>query len=118
MREADIFVLVSNYEGWGRAAVEAMAAGVPVIMTNVGLAGELLRHEYNGLIIPVGDEKALARAVDVLMSDEKLRQKIIANALETVKYLPSWEEYLNNYIHLWRKCYENSRYHTHLQRKR
>ena len=50
-KTADLFLLTSNYEGYGMAVVEAMAAGCPVIMTDVGLAGEVLIDKKDGLVV-------------------------------------------------------------------
>lgn len=60
---ADLFLLTSNYEGYGMTVVEALSSGCPVVMTDVGCAGEVLRHRENGLVVPVGDTGALVRAL-------------------------------------------------------
>lgn len=62
-RQADCYLLTSNYEGYGRTAVDALTHGVPVIMTDVGVAGEIVKNEENGLVVPVSDEHALAKAM-------------------------------------------------------
>ncbi len=56
-------VLPSWYEGWGRVVIEAMQCGVPVIMTDVGCAGEVLRDGVEGRVVPVGDTEAFAQAM-------------------------------------------------------
>ncbi len=56
-------VLPSWYEGWGRVAVEAMHCGLPVVMTDVGCAGEAVRDGKEGRVVPVGDAEALAQAM-------------------------------------------------------
>src|SRR5204862_362456 len=55
----DLFALVSHNEGMGRALVEAMAAGVPVLATNVGGMPEVLEEGRAGLLVPPGDEEAI-----------------------------------------------------------
>lgn len=60
---ADVFLLTSNYEGYGLTVVEALFFGCPVVMTDVGCAGEVLHHGQNGLVVPVGNIKALTRAL-------------------------------------------------------
>ncbi len=65
----DIFVLPSLNEGMGRVLVEAMAAGKPVVASNVGGIPDLVQHEHNGLLVPPGDEKALAAAIRQLIND-------------------------------------------------
>lgn len=66
MAAHDVLCLVSWYEGWGIVSVEAAAAGMPVIMTDVGCAGEFIVHEAHGLVVPVGDTLALTQAVSTL----------------------------------------------------
>ena len=56
----DIFVLPSLNEGMGRVLVEAMAAGKPIVASDVGGIPDLVKHEHNGLLVPAGDEKAKA----------------------------------------------------------
>lgn len=68
-KKADLFLLTSNSEGWGMAAMEAMAAAVPVIMTDVGCAGEILKNEENSLIIPINDKKSLIAAICTMITD-------------------------------------------------
>jgi len=65
----DIFVLPSLNEGMGRVLVEAMAAGKPIVASNVGGIPDLVEHNYNGLLVPPGDEKALAAAIEQLIND-------------------------------------------------
>jgi glycosyltransferase involved in cell wall biosynthesis len=65
----DIFVLPSLNEGMGRVLVEAMAAGKPIVASNVGGIPDLIKHNDNGLLVPPGDEKALAAAIRLLIND-------------------------------------------------
>ena len=59
----DILVLPSLNEGMGRVLVEAMAAGKPIVASSVGGIPDLVQHNHNGLLVPPGDEKALAEAI-------------------------------------------------------
>ena len=58
---ADAFVMASRYEGMPNAMMQAMAAGLPVVGTDVGGIPELIRNKVNGYIVPAGDAAALAR---------------------------------------------------------
>ena len=71
----DVLALPSLNEGMGRVLVEAMAAGKPIVASNVGGIPDLVRHGHNGLLVPPGDEKALADAIKWLLNDpEKSNQ--------------------------------------------
>ncbi len=74
----DLFVLPSLNEGMGRALVEAMAAGRPVVASNVGGIPAIVEDRRTGLLVPPGDVVALAAAID-----ELLRRPDIAQALGT-----------------------------------
>lgn len=103
-RLADCYLLPSNYEGYGRTVMQAMAAGVPIIMTDVGVAGELVRHEETGLVVPVGDRTAFAGAMMRMMHEAELREQVARKAQEIIRALPLREEYLAAYRHLWETC--------------
>ena len=62
MREADAFVLCSNFESFGVVAAEAASQGLPVIATDCGGPGEIIDSE-SGYLVPVGSEEALAAAM-------------------------------------------------------
>jgi glycosyltransferase involved in cell wall biosynthesis len=63
LRACDIFVLNSTYEGLPHVALEAAAAGLPVIATDVGGTREVLQDGVNGQLIPAGDSHALQEAI-------------------------------------------------------
>lgn len=86
---ADMFVMSSRYEGYGRTVVEAMAAGVPVVATDVGCVGSILRHEQEGLVVPVEDASALSRAMMRIIEDEPLRTRLQLAARERIQSLPT-----------------------------
>jgi glycosyltransferase involved in cell wall biosynthesis len=60
---ADLFLLTSNYEGYGRTLVEATAAKLPVITTDVGIARDLFVHGATGYIVPVGSRDDLEKGL-------------------------------------------------------
>ncbi|MFH1822988.1 MAG: glycosyltransferase family 4 protein, partial [Patescibacteria group bacterium] len=107
-KQADVFLLTSNYEGWGLAVIEAASFGLPIIMTDVGCAGEVIKNNESGIVIPVGDEKALEQAMIKLINNKDLRHKLGAGAKEAVQKLPSKEETLNLYKKSWEKANYNA----------
>jgi L-malate glycosyltransferase len=66
---ADIFVLPSRSEGFSNAIVEAMAASLPVVATDVGGNAEAVKHGITGFIVPPEDPESLAAAIKRLISD-------------------------------------------------
>ncbi|HEV8701914.1 MAG TPA: glycosyltransferase [Candidatus Polarisedimenticolia bacterium] len=68
----DLFVLASRNEGMGRALIEAMAVGLPVVGTAVGGVPEVLEEGGAGILVPPGDPEALAAAISRLAADERL----------------------------------------------
>ncbi len=75
--QADVFVFPTEADTFGIVASEAMAAGLPIIATDVGALCEQVEHKVNGLIVPPGDANALNDALQTLKSD---RAKITAMA--------------------------------------
>lgn len=69
----DLFVLASRNEGMGRALVEAMASGVPVIGAAVGGVPDLLDGGEAGCLVPAGDVEGFARAIEALADDAAAR---------------------------------------------
>ena len=102
--QADAFLLTSNYEGWGIVVVEAAAYGLPIIMTDVGCAGELIKNGESGIIIPVVDQKELEKEMIRLVDDTELREKLGRGAKQAIKKLPTKEETLKLYKKSWEKA--------------
>jgi glycosyltransferase involved in cell wall biosynthesis len=75
-KACDVFVLPSDHEGWGLVIVEALAAGKPVITTDVGLAGEVVEDRKYGFVVPKRNEKILAEKIIMLIKDHSLRNKM------------------------------------------
>ena len=73
LRSADIYVLCSDSEGMPYSAIEAMACGLPCVMTNVGELPALLRDKVDGLVIERGSPEKLASCIEVLLENPELR---------------------------------------------
>jgi glycosyltransferase involved in cell wall biosynthesis len=80
LASADVFVLPSVLEGLPLAVLEAMAAGVPVVGTDVPGTREAIRHDDSGLLIPPGDAPSLARAIQSLIDAPDRAGRLVAAA--------------------------------------
>lgn len=76
MADAEIFVLPSDFEGLSNALLEAMMMGLPCVATNCAGCDEVIRSGENGLLIPVGDQRALEKALEQLIADPELAHKL------------------------------------------
>lgn len=79
-RSFDCFLFTSKMEGLGTSILDAFANEVPVVVTNAGGIPEMVVHEQTGMLCNVGDENQLASAVERVMNDKELREKVVLNA--------------------------------------
>lgn len=101
-RAADLFVMTSEVEGFSTALVEAMAAGLPVVATDVAGIRERVVDGTSGWLCPFGDASGLAGAMRRLLGDENERRRMgAAAARSTVRF--SWENTVSEYL----KVYKN-----------
>jgi glycosyltransferase involved in cell wall biosynthesis len=85
---ANVFVNPARYpEPFGRAAFEALAHGVPAIVTRTGAQTELLRDEHSALVVPPGDSLAMARAIARLLDSPALGERLVRAAAEPLQAL-------------------------------
>ena len=101
---ADLFLLPSEFESFGLAALEAMSAGVPVISSNTGGIPEVNKDGYSGYLSNVGDVDDMSKkALQILGDDEKLAQFKVqafeqARKFDLLKILPQYEALYNSLI--------------------
>jgi hypothetical protein len=89
--KAKIFVSASHFEGWNNPGLEAMACGVPLVITNDGGSGEYAINGYNCLVVPPKDENALCDAIAKLRYDEELQNRLKINGLKTAEIF-TWKK--------------------------
>jgi glycosyltransferase involved in cell wall biosynthesis len=87
MAAMDLVAMPSLNEGQGRAVVEAMAAGLPVVASRVGGLPEVLDGERGGLLVPPGDPETLADAIELLLSSRQRAKELVeAGRLRAARY--------------------------------
>lgn len=86
LHAADVFVLPSRTEGLPNALLEAMAAGCPVVATDVPGCRDLVEHEVTGLLVPYGDTDALAAALVRLLAERAFAAALARGADEVVTH--------------------------------
>ena len=87
---ADVFVLATLQETYGMAVAEALARGLPVVGTTTGALPDLV-GDFAGLLVPPADVDALSDALDRMLSDAALRERMAEGARRVRQQLPTWE---------------------------
>ncbi len=86
MRRARLFVLPSRWEGFGNVVVEALASGVPAVVSDCKYGPkEIVRHGASGLVVPVDDVAALTGAIDRVLGDPAFAAQLSAAGLERAR---------------------------------
>ena len=85
LKACDVFAFPSRTEGLPNALLEAMAAGCPIVTTDVAGCRDLIAHQQTGLLVPYGDTQALATAILRLLEDRDLAGRLGRNAAESVE---------------------------------
>lgn len=93
----DLYLVTSRIEGGPQAILEAMASGVPLVSTRVGMAPDVIIDGENGFLAQVEDIGGIVQKAKIIIENQTLRQKIIENALQTVKDY-SWENISQRYL--------------------
>jgi glycosyltransferase involved in cell wall biosynthesis len=94
---ADLFALPSRYEGYGIVYAEALAYGLPVIACDVGPVPALVGEEAALLVSP-GDVGALYGALDLIVGDADLRDRMSVAARRRARELPRWEDTIVGFL--------------------
>lgn len=91
MKSADVLVVPSIYEPFGIVALEGMAAGVPVVASQVGGLTEVIEHDRTGIVVYTRNPHSVAWGVNRVLSDPDHAEWLVRNAKETVQKTYSWE---------------------------
>jgi glycosyltransferase involved in cell wall biosynthesis len=98
----DTFVLTSITEGYSLALLEASAAGLPIVCTDVGGNTEIVKHDQTGIIVPLNDRSRLTAALSEVVSNEDLRRKFSENARQWAKSNADVSSMVSAYVRLYR----------------
>jgi len=97
LSEGDIFLNTTNYESFGVSVMEAAACGLCIVTTDAGELPFMWENEFDALIVPINDSKAMADAVIRILTEPGLAQKLSSNARKKAEnydwsvILPQWE---------------------------
>ena len=105
--KADVFVLTSDWEGFGNVIIESMACGVPVVATNCPFGpGEIIENGRNGFLAPVGDPQMLADSIAFLLNNKSVSDEIVKSAFISVQRFDS-ASIVAEYEKVLRECIAN-----------
>jgi glycosyltransferase involved in cell wall biosynthesis len=100
LSQSGLLVLPSLAEGFGLVLIEAMAAGVPVVATDVPGIRDVVRDGETGLLVPAGDPESLAAAVKRIVEHRAIRQMLVATAKRDLSERFTWTAVIDEYRQL------------------
>jgi glycosyltransferase involved in cell wall biosynthesis len=80
----NVFVLPSIEEGLGLSLLEALAVGLPIVASNVGGVGSVIRHKENGILVSSKDHEALAEAIIALLKDRDYAKRLGQKGIQVI----------------------------------
>ena len=92
-----LLILPSAAEGFGLVLIEAMAAGIPVVATDVAGIRDVVKNEVTGLLVPPAQPRRLADAINRLLDDPLLRNGLVEAAAADVRERFTWNVVLPKY---------------------
>jgi len=99
---------MSKTEGQSIATLEAMACGLPVIVTPVGAIPDVIKDGINGFLVKSNQPKILAQKIISLLNDDALREKIGNAARKTIEERHANDMYVNQLVEVFNKVMLNS----------
>ena len=103
LKASDIFLLTSTMEGFGITLLEAMAAKIPVIVTDVGGMPEIIRIAHNGYVVPADDTVQFVARVEEILASPELSERLVASGYKALQDNFTPEKFTDNTYRL----YEN-----------
>jgi glycosyltransferase involved in cell wall biosynthesis len=109
LQAVDLYVQPSLTEGLPLAVVEAGAAGLPIVASDVGGIPEIITHGANGLLVPPGDPQALAQAIQKLIEDPQMARRLGDAARQAAFERFSAEAMAERYMQLYERLLRDVR---------
>jgi glycosyltransferase involved in cell wall biosynthesis len=103
----DVVLSCGDSELFSNAVLEAMSVGRPVVATRVGGMAEMIEHERTGLLVPSGDSRALAHAIDRMLTDPELAARLGEAARRETLGRFSAARSFDSYVGLYRRLAES-----------
>ena len=103
-KTADLYLSTSDYEGYGLSLVEAALSGCPIVTTDVGIVGEILKDGISALVCPPGNADCLASNIARLITDPELRKKLKRAALAAILEAVEKDEYSDKIRLSWERA--------------
>jgi glycosyltransferase-like protein len=114
-RAADVFAFPSVKEGFGLVVLEAMAAGLPVVASDIPVFAEYMTDGEDALLAPAGDARALAGAMERVATDPELRQRLTAGGAAVVERF-TWEASARRHVEIYAGMEQNRPVENYLDR--
>lgn len=102
-QNASIFVFPSYYEGLPTSLLEAMSCALPIITTKIPAHKELIKNNYNGLLVEINNPLKIAENIDGLMDDRTVAKELGLNARKTVEENYTWDKIASCYEKIYLK---------------
>ena len=103
IRQSWLFVLPSYSEGFSRSILESMAAGLPILTTSVGANKDVIKNNYNGILVNPGDIESIGNSIVNLLENQELRNTLSENGKVIFKNEFEESKVVNKYIKLFNK---------------
>ena len=103
LKSSKLLIVPSRMESLPQVIKEAFYLKIPVIATNVGGIPEIIQNEETGILIPSENEQEMINAINNLIQNDNLIEKITSNAFDFINKFYSWDKLLPKYIELYEK---------------
>ena len=105
LKESDVFLSTSLYEGHPISILEAMSIGMPIVASNVIGNVDTIKNNHSGLFYKIGDIKEASKCITDVINNENLKLKFSINAYERQREFFSTQKMKNSYISLYKKFF-------------